>query len=581
VLNAMRVVTASSLDKLSRLTLLNVLRVVLTGCPTGLLFFVILELLRPADQVSVRKIVVFFLVMALLMIANVFLSVTTYVHNYICACTLSTDARLRLGDHLRTLSLGFFKRRDPGDISALMLQDMAKVEMLFSHLFMDAVACLGLPSLLCLFFLTQDVRLTGLMLAAVMLAAPAILLAYRIVGHFGRRQIETRNRSSSRMLEYLRGITVLKAFSLTGKGFARLDETLRRLRDDSIRLEAAGGAPVMVCALILDLGYAGLLVYGAHLLAGGEITVPVFIVFLVIGCKFFEPLLNFGMFSAEIRYMNIAAGRIAEAMEARPLPESRQPRVPESRDIAFDDVRFAYVTGRTVLDGVSFRMPERGMTALVGPSGGGKTTVTSLAARFWDVDAGCIRIGGVDVRDIPQDSLNALFSVVFQDVYLFQDSILNNIRVGRKDAAREEVVAAAKLARCHDFIERMEQGYETRVGEGGATLSGGERQRVSIARALLKNAPIVILDEATAALDPENELSIQKAISALIREKTVLVIAHRLKTVTGADQILVLDEGRIKERGNHLELLEKQGIYARLWNEQQRAGGWKFKRSEP
>jgi ATP-binding cassette subfamily B protein len=423
--------------------------------------------------------------------------------------------------------------------------------------------------------------MTGLMLATVMLAVPAILLAYRLVGWFGRRQITSRNLSASRMLEYLQGITVLKAFSLTGKGFARLDKTLRRLRDDCIRLEAAGGAPIILYGLVLDMGYAALLVYGAHLLAQGEIAVPVFILFLVIGSKFFEPLLSFGMFSAEMRYMNLAAGRIAEVMETRPLPESPQPRVPESYAITFDNVRFGYGTGRTVLDGVSFRMPERGMTALVGPSGGGKTTITSLIARFWDVDGGNISIGGVNIRDIPQENLNGLFSVVFQDVYLFQDSILNNIRVGRKEATKQEIIAAAKTAHCHDFIEQMEQGYETRIGEGGATLSGGERQRVSIARALLKNAPIVILDEATAALDPENELSIQKAINALIREKTVIVIAHRLKTVIGADQILVLDDGHIKERGNHQELLEKQGLYAHLWNEQQRAGGWKFRRNEP
>jgi ATP-binding cassette subfamily B protein len=279
--------------------------------------------------------------------------------------------------------------------------------------------------------------------------------------------------------------------------------------------------------------------------------------------------------------MNIAAGRIAEVMETRPLPESPHPRLPESYDLAFDQVSFGYGNGRSILDGVSFRMPERGLTALVGPSGSGKTTITSLAARFWDADAGSIRIGGVNIREIPQEALNSLFSVVFQDVYLFQDSILNNIRIGRKEATEEEIVAAAKTAHCHDFIEQMEQGYETRIGEGGVTLSGGERQRVSIARALLKNAPIVILDEATAALDPENELSIQKAISALIRDKTVLVIAHRLKTVTGADQILVLDNGRVREQGKHRELLEKHGLYARLWNEQQRAGGWKFRRSAP
>ena len=534
--------------------------------------------MKPAGELSVSNLVLFFLIMAFLMVVNVFLAIRVYVQGYLCAYGLSTDARLRLGDHLRVLPLGFFKKRDPGDISALMLHDMTKVETLFSSLFMDAIAFLALPGLMCVFFVTQNIRMTGLMLAAVMLALPALFLAQRIIGHFGRRQITSRNRAASRLLEYLRGIPVLRAFSMTGRGFSRLDRTLRRLRDDCIRLEAAGGVPVMVYALILDLGYAGLLVYGAGLLEEGAVAVSVFILFLVIGCKFFEPLLNFGLFFSEMRYMNLAAGRIAEVMNTRPLPENPAPRLPERYDIAFERVSFGYGPERKILDEISFHMPERGMTALAGPSGSGKTTVTSLIARFWDVDGGRIRIGGVDIRDIPHRELNALFSVVFQDVYLFQDSILNNIRVGKKDAAPEEIIAAARTAQCHEFIERMERGYETRAGEGGAALSGGERQRISIARALLKNAPIVILDEATASLDPENELSVQKAVSALIRSKTVVVIAHRLKTIAGADQILVLDDGRIREQGKHGELLKGNGLYARLWREQERAGGWKFSR---
>jgi ATP-binding cassette subfamily B protein len=212
----------------------------------------------------------------------------------------------------------------------------------------------------------------------------------------------------------------------------------------------------------------------------------------------------------------------------------------------------------------------------VGPSGSGKTTLTSLMARFWDVAGGSIAIGGVDIRSIPQKELNGLFAMVFQDVYLFRDTILGNIRVGKKDATREEVIGAAKAAQCHDFIAGLADGYDTLVGEGGATLSGGEKQRISIARALLKDAPIVILDEATAALDPENELLIQQAIGELVRDKTLIVIAHRLKTIAGADRILVIDGGRVRERGTHEELMANADLYARLWEEQQHTGGWKF-----
>jgi ATP-binding cassette subfamily B protein len=571
----MRVI-AGDLRHLYGLTLLNVVHLMLRGAPVGILFLVILELLGPRDQIDVARLVLLFLAMAAIMLADLFLAVRVHVLGYVSAYALGTKARLRLGDHLRLLSLGFFKKRDPGDISALLLQDMAKVESIFAHFFLDALACLVLPAMMCAFFLVRDWRLTLLMVAAVAVAVPTLLLAGRLIDRFGRRHIVSRNRTASRLLEYLQGIKVLKAFCLTGRNFKRLDATMRRLRDDSIRLEAVAGAPVMCYVVILELGFVGLLVYGAQLYAAGGITAPVFVLFLVVGYKFFEPLINFGVFVSEMRYMNIAAGRIAAVMDTPPLPEPAEPAVPRSMDIVFDRVGFGYGQTR-VLHDLSFRVPEKGMTALVGPSGSGKTTITSLLVRFWDVDAGGISIGGADIRSIPAQTLNALVSVVFQEVYLFRDTILGNIRIGKRDATRAEVIRAAKAARCHDFIENMEKGYDTMVGEGGATLSGGEKQRLSIARALLKDAPIVILDEATASLDPENELLIQQAIAAMVRSKTLIVIAHRLKTIARADQILVVDKGRIGQSGVHEALLASGGLYAALWNEQQRAGGWKFR----
>ncbi len=575
MLGAMRVI-AGDLRHLYGSTLLNVLHLMLTGAPAGILFLVVLELLSPRDQVRVARLIGLFAAMAAIMLLNLFVAVRVHVRGYISAYALATEARLRLGDHLRRLSLGFFKKRDPGDISALLLQDMAKVESIFSHFFLDAMACLVLPAMMCAFFLASDWRLTLLMVGAVAVAVPGLLLAGRVIDRFGRRHIVSRNRTASRLLEYLQGIKVLKAFCLTGRNFRRLDESMRRLRDDSIRLEAAAGAPVMLYVIILELGFVGLLVVGANRLAAGSLAIPVFVLFLVIGYKFFEPLINFGVFLSEMRYMNIAAGRIAAVLDTPPLAEPAVPLQPGPMDIVFDRVRFGYGQ-RKVLEGVSFRVPEKAMTALVGPSGSGKTTITSLIARFWDVDAGSIAIGGVDLRNIPLETLNASISVVFQEVYLFRDTILHNIRIGKRNASREEVIRAARTARCHDFIERLEKGYDTMVGEGGATLSGGEKQRLSIARALLKDAPIVILDEATASLDPENELLIQQAIAAMVRCKTLLVIAHRLTTIARADQILVVDKGRIVQSGVHETLLASGGLYATLWNEQQRARGWKFR----
>ena len=581
MLKMLRVI-AGDLKNLYILTAWNSLHLILRGVPFGILFLVILELLKKTDEISLPRLVMLFLFMAAIMLLNIFLAIKVHVRGYLASYALTTDARLRLGDHLRLLSLGFFKKRDPGDISALLLQDMTKVEQVFGHFFMDATACLILPLMMLCFFVMADARMTALLIASATVAFPALYLAQRLMYLLGKRHLETRNRTASRLLEYLRGMQTLKAFRMTGKGFTRLDEIMRRLRDDSIRLEGGGGLPVMLYGLLLDGGFAALLAYGGYLMAGGDIDAAVFVLFLVIGHKFFEPLFNYGVLFAELRYMNIAGARIAAVLEMPPLPENPSTTIPVRHDIVFDKVEFSYNADESaarVLRGVSFTIPGKSMTALVGPSGSGKSTVTSLMARFWDVGAGSIRIGGVDVRAIPNRDLNALFSVVFQDVYLFQDSVFNNIRVGRKDATRDEVLAAARMAQCHEFVEKMKNGYETRVGEGGVTLSGGEKQRISIARAFLKNAPIVILDEATASLDPENELQIQRALNTMVRDKTLVVIAHRLKTVVAANQILVLEKGVISQRGQHEELLAAEGLYARLWREQQRSGGWKFSKT--
>jgi ATP-binding cassette subfamily B protein len=580
MLKSLRII-AGDLKNLYGLTILNALHLLLRGIPFGILFLVILELLKDREAVSVSRLAALFIFMAVTMILNTVFAIRVHVRGYLASFSMTTDARLRLGDHLRTLPLGFFKNRDPGDISCLLMQDMARVEGVLSNVYMDAMACLILPAMLLTFFFMADSAMSSLILISVIFAFIVLFFSQRIIFHFGKRQIASRNITISKMLEYLQGMQVLKAFSLTGKNFSRLDAIMRRLRNDSIKLEGAGGAPVVAFSTLLEVGFACLLVFGAWLLSEERIDVPVFVLFLVIGHKFYEPLLNYGLLISEMRYMSIAAERITSVLQTRPLSESSTPQLPERYDISFSNVTFSYLREKNVqkvLDAVTFSIPQGSMTALVGPSGSGKTTVTSLMVRFWDVDAGNIAIGGVDIKNIPAEHLNSLFSVVFQDVYLFQDTVANNIRVGKKDASMEEIVVAAKAARCHEFIEKMPDGYDSRIGEGGATLSGGEKQRLSIARAFLKNAPIVILDEATASLDPENERLIQQAISAIVRNKTVVVIAHRLKTVTRADQILVLEKGAVSEAGKHEQLLGNKALYSRLWAEQQRAGGWKFRR---
>jgi len=297
--------------------------------------------------------------------------------------------------------------------------------------------------------------------------------------------------------------------------------------------------------------------------------------FLIIGMRVYEPLIQVLIFTAELKYFGLSAQRIEDLRKTPILSGIDDSLEPEGFNIEFKDVSFRYHS-TDVLKDINVAIPERSFTALVGPSGSGKTTMTRLIARFWDVDQGTIYIGGNDIKSYDPDKVLALIAIVFQDVYLFNDSIINNIRVGKRNATMEEIIETAKKARCHEFINALPDKYETIVGEGGSTLSGGEKQRISIARAMLKDAPIVLLDEATAFLDPENELYIQEAIDDLVKDKTVIVIAHRLNSIKVADNIIVLDKGTIIEEGTHETLMKHDGLYNRMWAEQQLTRGWKF-----
>lgn len=568
-------IISGGLKRLYLVSFMNMVHLLLNGAPYGILFLVLEELFSPKKDINAEKLAWMFGSMVMILLANMVLAVKVYTRAYTTAFNLCSETRLSLGSHLKSLSMGFFKRKDPGDITSLLLQDMTKVEMVFSHFFKDALSCAVIPALMALFFFFLEIKMTALMLVSLAVAIPSLLAGQKIIVYFGRQHLQTRNDVASRILEYLQGIKTLKSFNLTGKAFTRLDKTLKAFRDLGIKLEAAAAGPIIIYLMILELGFISLLLLGIHLLIHNEIDVSVLLTFLVLGYKFFEPLLNFGVYVSEMRYMTMAAGRIANVMAENPLPEPDHPKVPKKYDIEFKDVGFRY-DKKEVLKSVNAVFPEKSITALVGRSGSGKTTMTNLISRFWDVESGSISIGGIDVREIQAKDLYACISTIFQEVYLFQDTIFNNIRVGKKNAGRQEVIDTAKMAQCHDFIQGLPNGYDTMVGEGGSTLSGGEKQRISIARAMLKDAPIIILDEATASLDPENELLIQKAIGKLVRSKTLIVIAHRLNTVRDADKILVLDQGQVAEKGTHSQLLANGGLYESLWQQQQKSGGWKF-----
>jgi ATP-binding cassette subfamily B protein len=501
----------------------------------------------------------------------------TYLYDktYKVAYSLAASGRLTLAEHIRHLPLGFLGKRDPGDITNLLLSDYGQVEHTISHNVPQLISGIVLPLLAFGGLLFLDYRMAIAMFAAIPFGILLLWLTDAVQGRLSERHVKAKNEAASRLQEYLTGIREIKAHNMGGQRFERLRFAFDELMRASIRLEGIMGPMVMGAMLLARSGMTLMIIAGSYLLVGGTLTLPVFLMFLLVGTKIFEPLNVVLMNYGEMRYSAYSARRIMEVQQERPLEGEAEidPRLP----LVFDQVTFGYDEAAPVLQDVSFTVRPRTITALVGPSGSGKSTVTRLIARFWDIQHGSIRFGGQDSRGVDAQKLLQHISMVFQDVYLFQDTIGNNIRIGKLDATQAEIEKAARRACCHDFIAKLPQGYDTPVGEGGSTLSGGEKQRISIARALLKDSAIVLLDEATSSLDPENEAAVQQAINELVANKTVILIAHRLKTIQHADNILVLDQGRLVEEGRHEELVALGGLYANLWQLQQGAEGWRIK----
>lgn len=484
--------------------------------------------------------------------------------------------RIALGDRLRNVPMGFFHDNSVGDITATVTTDLNFLENYSMHI-LDKVTT-GVLSMIVMAgcILAFDWRIGLIFVAGILLSFPIYSHMQKKGKALSAKRQKIQSEAVAATLEYVQGISVVKSFNMCDKNLSDIEDAYESNAAASYGVERVFTPLNMTYSMVFRISACMIMLCAGILAVGGDLSFANLAVILIASFTIFNPIEVMGQMTTMIRTMDAALDRVERIKQAKKIDENGRDIPLDSFDIRFEHVSFAYENGNPILKDVSFSIPQGSMTAIVGPSGGGKTTITRLIARFWDVQEGSITIGGHDVKEFTCDSLLKNMSMVFQNVYLFHDTIENNIKFGCPDATHEQVVEAAKKACCHDFISALPQGYDTVIGEGGSTLSGGEKQRISIARAMLKDAPIILLDEATASVDPENEVHLQQAISALVKNKTLIVIAHRLSTIRDADQILVVDNGKIVEKGVHAELIQQKGIYQKFWNIRQKARNWKL-----
>ena len=523
---------------------------------------------------TMNKIGIYTLVCLLGVIYRIIVYRKSYLLCFERAFNVTGQFRIKLADHFRKLSLGYFNQNSTGYLINTMTNDMGSFEGVLSHalsFLMKTVTLCGLI-LVGTFFINWKLALAECVV--LLFAVPLLRWGNRLVEQLGTKKRTMTARMVSTVMEYIKGIKIFKAHNMTSTHFERLLESLEKVRKISVQIECQMAPPTAIYSILVNFLMPLVLLGGSYLLLGGQIPNESFIAFLIMSMAISGLLISFEHYYIMLKDLKLAADNLEKAMSHAPLPYQDDSFTLEQYDVAFQKVCFSYDNGEEVLHHISFTAPEGSVTALIGPSGSGKSTVANLIARFWDVSSGVITIGGRDIRELEPDRLLQSISAVFQENTLLSDTILNNIRVGKPDATMEEVIVAAKAACCHDFISKLPDGYNTVLAEGGASLSGGEKQRIAIARAILKNAPILLLDESTASLDADNEDRINRALDHLMKGKTVFVIAHRLNTIQNANQIILLNNGNIEEIGTHLELLKKRGHYYTMIQEQEKAKVW-------
>ena len=528
--------------------------------PAGILFMLVSDLLGERSYPVWAYVCGILGILAVMYVVNY----VQYNCDYLNTYKESAVRRITLAERMRKLPLSYFGKKDLSDLTTRIMRDCATIESSFSHFYPEFTSSLISTVIIAAALIAYNWRMG---LAAVWVLPVSLLivaLSDKAQNRFNKRKLQADLATSDGIQEYLECMRDLRACDASDRYLKRLGGKIDVAEKRHIAAELGVAVFVVSAQLLLKFGIATTALAGGILLARGQLDALTFFMYLMVVSRIYDPMCTSLQNLAAIISCRVNIGRMKEIYNT-PLQEGSKEFSPDGYDIAFDNVRFSYNDGEQVMDGVSFTADQGKITALIGPSGGGKSTVAKLAARFWDVQGGKITVGGKDISRVDPETLLGSYSIVFQDVTLFNNTVKENIRIGKKGATDEEVFAAAEAAQCTEFIRKLPRGWDTDIGENGSKLSGGERQRISIARALLKDAPIVLLDEATASLDVESETHLQRALSHLIKDKTVIVIAHRMRTVAGADKLVVLDGGRVAEQGSPRELEGKpDGVYARM-----------------
>ena len=537
----------------------------------GAIYFVVMALTNGDKDMKTVWISLAFMVVSI--IGNAVTSRFSKLQQTHAGYFMAANRRVSIGNRLKSVPMGFFNENSLGEVTGVCTTVLGNIENLVPMTLVNILGGVIGTVVFTIMILIFDWRI-GL------IAAAGIIVYLLVVSSMEKKSaVIAPNSQKSQtalvetVLEYVQGMGVIKSFNLSGRGDKNLQDALEYNRKSNLGMEQLMTPYTIFQELVLQIAGIGMMLAAVVFWINGTMTLVNTLMVIIMSFLVFGQIKLFGMGISMLRLADSSIERTLQTEDMEQMDESGKALAVKKHDIVFDDVHFAYES-KEILHGINLQIPDKTTTAVIGPSGSGKTTLCNLIARFWDVQQGKITVGGKDIKSMEPESLMSYMSFVFQDVTLFNDTVMNNIRLGNPNATDDQVIAAAKAAYCDEFVREMPDGYQTVLGENGSTLSGGERQRISIARALLKNAPIILLDEATASLDPENEILVQKAIAKLVEGKTVIMIAHRLRTVVDSDQILVLDNGRLVEHGTHDALMKKNGLYHKLFHIQQESLGW-------